>query len=189
MVLEAYGAAVSGVGATRVQTDHADVTTEIPAYKPVAHPNPAPGYEVKQAPAADLDTRGVPWHVDHHSSSKKQSKGAWDRKRGHDKAAANAYEAQFVGKSTAAPTAAPQVATMANIAATPSMQAPAATLVTVQQFHDLWVYCCQNNKVTMDDQNFIVHNWGAHPMVEGDHWNDGLKRSQAFAFLSQKANA
>lgn len=62
------------------------------------------------APVADLDTedgpvdpnagtvdvKGVPWHADHHAATKgKNQDGTWKAKKGHDKAALAAYEAQF----------------------------------------------------------------------------------------------
>jgi hypothetical protein len=200
MVLEAYGAAMSGAGSTRVEAGVIDATTEIPPYKPAAHPNPAPGYAGNvglhdAAPgthgtgtATELDERGVPYNADFHSSSKKQSKGKWDRKRGHDRAAADAYEAQF---AHAAPvTAAPAAVAMPSAAA-PSVQAPQPMGPTLAQFQDLWVWCCSNNKVTMADQIYIENTWGSHPMAEGaaNAFNDVFKRSMAFAHLQQKANA
>lgn len=185
-VLEAYGEVIAdGYGETRAQHGNSDAavsTRTIPEYKPVPHPNPAPGYASngKENDVPETDERGVPWHVDHHSSSKKQSKGAWDRKRGHNRPAADAYEAQFVGKPVQAAAPAPT----AN--ASPSVQAPAQTLITLQQFQDLWVRCCSEAKVTMDDQVYLEQTFGGHPMTAV--YEDGLKRSNAYAYLQRKLN-
>jgi hypothetical protein len=191
-VLEAYGD-VMGDSAASASDGHV-TTSNIPAYAPVPHPNPAPGYvsngketewksDGSSGVIPELDERGVPWHADHHSSNKKQSKGAWDRKRGHDRKKADTYEAQFVGKPVAAPAVASPAAAATMPA--PSVQAP-PPMTTKADFQNLWVWCCQNNKVTMDDQNHIITTWGAHPMVEGPHWDDNTRLAQAYAFLQTK---
>lgn len=46
--------------------------------------------------AGTVDVKGVPWHADHHAATKgKNQDGTWKAKKGHDKAALAAYEAQF----------------------------------------------------------------------------------------------
>lgn len=117
-----------------------------PAPQPPAVPNPPappsapqpPAPPVSQAPQppappraptmntapGELDSRGVPWHADHHAATKGTNKdGSWMRKKGSDKATVAAYEAQFTHKP-AAPVnqtpAAPQPP------APPVNQAPAA---------------------------------------------------------------
>jgi len=124
---------------------------------------------------AELDERGVPYHPDFHSGSKKISKGAWNRKKGHDRAAADAYEAGYLQAKS------PHAQAM------PSVNAPTATILPLKDFQDLWVHCCHNHKVNMADQQHIEQTWGGHPMSAV--FEDGLKRSQAYAFLQQKANA
>jgi hypothetical protein len=164
-VLEAYAEA-KGFGSSNVKVEAGNV----PPYVP-------------DAPVEERDERGVPFNPTYHSDSKKMSKGAWNRRKGHDRAAADAWEAQYlsVGKPTAAPAAAIPVP-----AAT--VQAPPATMgPTVAEFQQLWSWCCANNKVTMADQAYIESTWGGHPMTTV--FEDSFKRAMAFAYLQQKANA
>lgn len=53
--------------------------------------------------AGTVDVKGVPWHADHHAATKgKNQDGTWKAKKGHDKAALAAYEAQFAGSGALA---------------------------------------------------------------------------------------
>jgi hypothetical protein len=55
-------------------------------------------------PETELDKRGVPWSADHHAATKTQKKdGSWKAKKGGDKEALKAYEAQYIGTPSAPP--------------------------------------------------------------------------------------
>jgi hypothetical protein len=186
-VLEAYAEA-KGFGSSNVTTKMPDATVKVEAGNIPPYVPDAP-VEDDDEVVEERDERGVPFNPTHHSASKKMSKGAWNRRKGHDRAAADAWEAQYlsVGNgSSAAPRATPPAATMANTAAT--VQAPPATMgPTVAEFQQLWSWCCANNKVTMADQTYIENTWGGHPMTTV--FEDSFKRAMAFAYLQQKANA
>lgn len=78
-----------------------------PAVIPVQTETPGPVTQFAQETAAaasaepptgKLDTRGVAWHVDYHSSSQaKNADGTWRNKRGVNKTLLAQYEAQFAG--------------------------------------------------------------------------------------------
>jgi hypothetical protein len=172
-VLEAYHEAMGFSQNTGISVQHADSEQPVPPYSP-----PVDEDDDEDEPASvELDERGVPYHPDFHSGNKKISKGAWNRKRGHDRAAADAYEAGYL--QARSPHAGNGMA--------PQVNAPAATILPLKDFQDLWVHCCHNHKVNMADQQHIEQTWGGHPMSAV--FEDGLKRSQAYAFLQQKANA
>lgn len=178
-VLEAYAEA-KGFGSSNVTTKMPDATVKVEAGNIPPYTPDAP-VEDDDEVVEERDERGVPFNPTHHSASKKMSKGAWNRRKGHDRAAADAWEAQFVGKPAAAPAAASPVAV-------PSAQAPTMTMgPTVAEFQQLWSWCCANNKVTMADQTYIESTWGGHPMTTV--FEDSFKRAMAFAYLQQKANA
>jgi len=103
------------------------VTAPVVQTGPVAAPGvpaatPATIAERIEQVAAELDTRGVPYHPDHHSerggtSDGKNKNGTWRRKRNGDKAAADAYEQRYLAPkrdaeaaATANPTLAPAAA-------------------------------------------------------------------------------
>lgn len=47
-------------------------------------------------PTSNIDSHGIPWHPEHHSSVKKlTTKGYWKRVRGGDRSACSIYEAQY----------------------------------------------------------------------------------------------
>jgi len=170
-VLEAYHEAM-GIS---VQRAAAEQQATVPPYSPQVDDD-------EEDETAELDERGVPYHPDFHSGSKKISKGAWNRKKGHDRAAADAYEAGYLqAKSPHAGNGA-----VPHAQAMPSVNAPTATILPLKDFQDLWVHCCHNHKVNMADQQHIEQTWGGHPMSAV--FEDGFKRSQAYAFLQQKAN-
>ena len=57
---------------------------------------PAPGPVATQAEADERDSHNVPWSAQFHSGSRKQTKdGRWALRKGVDKAAAQAYIAQY----------------------------------------------------------------------------------------------
>ncbi len=86
----------------------------------------------RTAAAGKLDNRGVPFHEQHHSPRFKED-GSWARRRNHDKPAADAYEAAYLGNGSGAAQAAPQtVATTGNTAAPTPTQAPASTAAPSQ---------------------------------------------------------
>jgi hypothetical protein len=171
-VLEAYNEA-RGWREPGEPVAYAGAIGNVPAYDA----GPAPTHDPQSAPAAtEVDERGVPWHPDHHSSSKKQSKGKWDRRRGHNKAAADAYEEPFT-RAQQTQQAAVQVAAMMPPAMPPQTMGPSA-----QELRDLWSELCMYNRVTMEHHDFIVRTWGAHPASD-EIVNDHAKRAAVWAYL------
>lgn len=177
-VLEAYhesmgfGAISTGVAVEAVAVDDDDDAVTTPGY------NEAPT-------ATEVDERGVPYHPDFHSSSKKISKGAWNRRRGHDSAAADAYEARFVGNGAGRPvtnSASPVAAHASPQISAPSVNAPGSLPVTLVQFQGLWTTLCNTGKVFMTDQEHIMRNWGDHPM--GPAFQDPALRQSAYDYLT-----
>jgi hypothetical protein len=172
-VLEAYGEAMGfGGNVAIVRTEQ---TT--PAYEPPV--------EDDDEPQVELDERGVPYHPDFHSSSKKISKGAWNRKKGHDRAAADAYEAGYLQANSphagnGVLHANAQIAA-AHVTTRPSVNAPGSLPVSLADFHNLWTTLCNNGKVFMTDQEHIQRNWGGHPM--SPTFNDPALRQQAYDYL------
>jgi hypothetical protein len=147
----------------------------------VTHPAPPPQPD-NTPPVEDdddeVDGRGVPYHPDFHSGSKKQSKGAWNRRKGHDRAAADAYEASYLTADTSGGLAGTQTTPYVNAPATPTASAPEPTL---QDFQNLWARLCGENKVFMTDQQHIERNWGGHPM--SPTFYDPALRKQAYDYL------
>lgn len=77
--------------------------------------------------ASDVNEHGIPWSAEHHASTKtKTQDGHWTAKRGGDKAALAAYNAQFM---TETPPAAPAAVTPA-LPATPATPATPALPAT-----------------------------------------------------------
>lgn len=171
-VLNAYHEAMGFGGTTGVSISAGeDGEAVIPTYKPAVED------DEDEAPA-EVDARGVPYHPDFHSGSKKQSAdGAWNRRKNHDRSAADVYEAGYLGKS-----ALPSATGTAPAANSPVTQ----QMLTVVEFRQLWQWTCDNGKVTMNDQNAFVMKYGAHPMEAN---LDGVNLSAAYAWLQQKANA
>jgi hypothetical protein len=137
------------------------------------------------AAAGKVDGRGVPFHGDYHSGKIKDD-GTWGRRRNHNKALADAFEAPYLAPkppSGAAPLAPQTVATTGNIAApTPSATSvttaptdgtwsvpsatpqPAAPYVpTVEEYKAKWVDLCQKQQVTGEHQKFIETTFKHHP--------------------------
>jgi hypothetical protein len=176
-VLEAYHEAMGFGGSVGVtHPAHPAVIVD-----DVFTPDPTPEYN--ETPAAEVDERGVPYHPDFHSGSKKISKGAWNRRKGHDRAAADAYEASYLtAKSPHADTsgglAGTQTTPYANAPAAPTVSAPEPTL---QDFQNLWTRLCGEGKVFMTDQQHIERNWGGHPM--SPTFYDPALRKQAYDYL------
>ena len=88
-------------------------------------------------PTPESDSRGVPWSAEHHAGTKTQTNaGNWKAKKGGDKTAREAYEAQFIGQVTPTPTPTPEPppvtpgATFADVM-TKSTQMIAGGLITV----------------------------------------------------------
>jgi hypothetical protein len=137
------------------------------------------------AAAGKVDGRGVPFHQDYHSGKLKDD-GTWGRRRNHNKAAADAFEAPYLAPkppSGAAPLAPSTVVTTASTAApTPSATpvttaptdgtwsvpsaspSPAAPYVpTVEEYKAKWVDLCQKQQVTGEHQKFIETTFKHHP--------------------------
>lgn len=79
-----------------------------------------------------INDKGIPWHNEHHASTKSQNNdGSWKRKKGGDKAAADAYESQFTAApATPALPAAPAAPAMPAAPAAPAIPALPALPVT-----------------------------------------------------------
>jgi hypothetical protein len=171
---QAANFAPNGLSPAPAATGQIGSLTSVPNGAPAAAPSTTTG-----ASTGERDARGVIWHADHHSSSKKQSKGKWDRKRGHDKAAADAYEQTFAGTTTpASAPAAPQAA--------PSI--PPAIGATPEQMVNLWSAACAAGKVFDTDQQFIEDTWKVSHPIGADALADSMKRSMIFAYVAQKMN-
>lgn len=133
-------------------------------------------------PAGKLDARGVPLHPQFHNGNVKGD-GSWTRRRNHDKAAADAYEAPYLrGKSGAisqttaatevtpasaepSPPAASAFAAPAEPAApSATFEAPAVRyLPSVAEYEAKWAQLCRELKVTGEHQAFIERTFGGHP--------------------------
>jgi len=174
-VLNAYHEAMGFDSTTGVSISHGE-PGEIPTYQP-------PVVEDDED-EEELDERGVPYHPDYHSSTKKISKGAWNRRKGHDRVAADAYEARYLqAKSPHVGNGAAHVSNVASGGA-PSMHAPSGNVPSSEAFQALWVDLCQKNRVTMPDQQHIEKTWGGHPM--SGVFMDPSLRAQAYAYLLTK---
>jgi hypothetical protein len=140
--------------------------------------SPAP-VQQQQSPApvqqqsVELDTRGVPYHPQFHAETRKRNAdGSWARRRNHDRAAADAYEAPFLATQRVA----------AEVVAATSL--PPAMGPSIPDFHALWTQLCAQNRVTMADQDYIIATWGGHPM--SPIFADDAKRAAAHAYLMQR---
>lgn len=128
-----------------------------------------------------FDLRGVPHHPQHHGETMTED-GAWKRRRGHNRALADAYEAQFLAaaKPTAAGTVmqagnSPQPAAADIAASEPApqmMPAPSPVAVspvavpyvpTQEEYRAKWIELCQTAKITGEHQKQIEQHYGAHP--------------------------
>jgi len=158
---------------------------------PVAEPSPAPAVAtVHVAPgggavgtgaatvAPKLDSRGVPHHPEHHAAGATTNKdGSWRRKKGGDKAAADAYEAPFVqlkaggapdASAQAAPTGAmPASPTTGNVMAFPAPPANAVPLaiptlaagetVTPEKLDQLWSALAGMGRVNKSHLDYLAN--------------------------------
>lgn len=119
-----------------------------------------------------LDARGVPLHPQFHNGNVKGD-GSWTRRRNHDKAAADAYEAPYLQEKPAAAAHVEAAAPAASAAFTdaPSTAAPSATfeapavryLPSVAEYEGKWAQLCRELKVTGEHQAFIERTFGGHP--------------------------
>lgn len=76
------------------------------------------------APAAtgEVNEHGIPWNAEFHASTKTTNQdGHWKGKKGVDKAALEAYNAQFTKPAVTAPVTAPVVAATPPVPATPGL--------------------------------------------------------------------
>lgn len=207
-ILEAYGEA-RGMSAA---------AWEMPAPSPLtaAQGIPAPGAPAGNgeadetgAPPASHDNRGVPFNATFHNPAFKAD-GSWKRRRNHDKDAADAFEAQFLGKpASGAAQAAPQTA-VNTAAPTPSATpaasaAPASTVATAvaapasaapspgryvpnpQEYTDKWTELCRTGKVTGEHQQFIQNTYKFHPCA-AEIVNDVDTRTAIWIYFGHWAN-
>lgn len=159
-----------------------------------------PVITVEQASNEDIaaigkfDNRGVPFHADHHSPRLKED-GSWARRRGHDRLAADSYEARYLGNGVA-PQAAPQtVATTPPVSMTPpvaetmpSFDAPLVRcLPTVEEFKAKWVDLCHKQLVSGEHQKFIEKQFGGHPCAPEIMANEENRR-QIWVIFENWAN-
>lgn len=186
-VLEAYHEAM-GMAGGGVGISHGDMTP--PPYVP-----PTAVEDEDEVVQVETDARGVPYHPDFHSGTKAKNKeGAWNRKKGHDRVAADAYEAGYLqansphagngslhahSHTVAVNAHGPSVV---NTAARPSVNAPGSLPVSLADFQNLWTTLCNTGKVFMHDQQHIERNWGGHPM--SPTFNDPALRQQAYDYLT-----
>lgn len=143
----------------------------------------APNSTALAGASGNLDARGVPHNPQFHGENK-TADGNWKRKRGHDKAAADAWEAGFLqpAGATPAPTAAalpagsyPQSpASAAPTAAVNLPPAPTAPVlpaasapepVSPADYQAKWIELCKTGRVTTVHQQQIEQMFGAHPLA------------------------
>lgn len=152
--------------------------------------------------AANLDARGVPHHPDHHGENKTQQ-GYWKRKRGHNsghnKAAADAYEAMYLSSpAPVAQTAQPGMPSSLPPAPSAPVQ-PAAPVAQVyeapavrylpsaQEYDEKWISLCKAGKVTGNHQKMIETKFGAHPCSPQVRDVEENRRQIWVAFLAWEA--
>lgn len=202
-----------------------------PPPAPVAAPSPAPA--AVSAPAAPnghaaapgaavagdppRDSRGVPHHPDFHAartgaSGGLKGDGTWKRKRGHDEAAADAYEAQYLrpqreaeaaaiaNPTQVAPaamatpgTAAPHTpsvasgapAALAAFPVPPLAPPPPPAAPTQEQLEQLWTELALNNRVGTDHSAYLA-SWIGWPIVANDAYRlSAENRTTVYNWLSQ----
>lgn len=131
----------------------------------------------------ERDSRGVVWHADYHSSSKAtNNSGHWQRRRGHDRVAADAYEASFVGNSRTANGPASPTAPSVPKAAAP------APMTTPQQVIDLWNEGCNGAWITTDDEADMIREFGVSHPVGPDALASSSKMAMVYARLNLLRN-
>ncbi len=193
-ILDVY-AQITSAGPREPQAQQPVTYQQAVSYPATTHPNPyvgtAPIAEPEEEPE-ELDSRNVPWHPDHHSSKKTQnSAGHWQRKRGHDKPAADAYEARYLGNARAAPAVAsqgPAVTVPAPVASPAPIAQPQPVqyvVPTADDVRNLWNHMCQHAMVTGADEQHIIATWGGHPGSQTVLDNPGL-RAAVHAYLSAR---
>jgi len=184
-MVEAYAEAMSFVTheADGVVSERQEKVTDfaLQSYRNNAAADALVGEAADQAAAAGkVDGRGVPFHGDYHSGKLKDD-GTWGRRRNHNKALADAFEAPYLAPkpplapqtvattaSTAAPTpsatpvaTAPTDGTWSVPSASPSPAAP--YVPTVEEYKAKWVDLCQKQQVTGEHQKFIETTFKHHP--------------------------
>jgi hypothetical protein len=179
-MVEAYAEAMSFV------THEADrLVTHIAQAKAIEAAGATNEAADQAAAAGKVDGRGVPFHQDYHSGKLKDD-GTWGRRRNHNKALADAFEAPYLAPkppSDAAPLAPLTVVTTANTAAPTPSATPVATaptdgtwsvpsatpqpaapyVPTVEEYKAKWVDLCQKQQVTGEHQKFIETTFKHHP--------------------------
>jgi hypothetical protein len=183
-MVEAYAEAMSFV------THEADrLVTHIAQAKAIEAAGATNEAADQAAAAGKVDGRGVPFHQDYHSGKLKDD-GTWGRRRNHNKALADAFEAPYLAPKSAnastvasgpvttvaapsnAPTAsaspsatpvatAPTDGTWSVPSATPQPTAP--YVPTVEEYKAKWVDLCQKQQVTGEHQKFIETTFKHHP--------------------------
>jgi hypothetical protein len=177
-----------------------------PSAAPSISSTPATASPASNGGASDMDSRGVPYHADHHAARSgatggKNPDGTWKRRRGHDKAAADAYEAQYAGKgggaanAAAASTSEPAPngsASSVGFPAPPVAAAAGASTITppppgcpgVEEFKNRWIDLVQRNRVGREHEDYILSQWGAHPVAgEAIYAADPVKRTAVYQFM------
>lgn len=175
---------------------------------PVAAPSSSSA-GVATASSAPLDNRGVPHHPDFHGAldgegGGKKADGSWKRRRNHDKAAADVYEAPYLAPKRAAeanPTLAPAAspvpapATVPPVTSTvdptavfgaPIIVPPAASPGSVTELEQLWTKLAAANVVNQAHAQQL-HGWHGygHPIGSAGYAQDAEKRQQAIDWLKQ----
>jgi|SRR5262245_6905871 len=177
---------------------HPTMQTAAPAPAPTAAPlpstapatvTPAVSPALSAAAGTLTDVKGVPWHPDFHSGKAtdpgRNDDGTWKMRRGHDKAAAKAYEAQFKGNASAAGQPAPlTVAPMVNTATVGAPLPPPPGVPAQIETEALWLRLVRLGRASAELEAWIIANMGGHPTSDLFR-NDALKRVALMDLLRQ----
>lgn len=137
-----------------------------PVAAPAAEPTTSPSPATVPVP---VDSRGVPWHPDHHSGAigapNKAGDGSWKKRRGHDPEALKAYEAVHLGndRSPSSQAAAQTYGTAPSTIAGSGGQLPPAGAPGFSDFRALWRKLEAQPPANMNELQEWVESFGSHP--------------------------
>jgi hypothetical protein len=168
-----------------VAADGPKEPANVPAAAPSTSPTPA------TASTTPKDNRGVPHHPDHHAALKSSNgglnpDGTWKRRRGHDKAAADAYEAQFIAVSpnAASNAAFPAPPVAGSNGASAAITPPPPGCPGMEDFTNRWLDLVQRGRVGPEHEQYIIANWNAHPVANAaDYAADPVRRTAVYQFM------
>lgn len=156
-----------------------------------ANQQPAVPAHETQALGGNVDDRGVPHHPDYHAPSfRKTVKGAWARRKGVDKDAADAYENQYLGQKPPQQPTAPMAGSlppgMVPNPMNPGNPVPLVPQkVSYDEFANLWQRLVGENKLTTDDVARI--NAEAGIIDQNEYYNDENKRAIFYMHMKKLA--